>query len=169
MSTSSMHQTAQNTPDEGNPFALISLDTIMTMPNPRWLVECVIPEYSLSVVYGQPKNGKSFFVLDLALCIAAGVSWNNHSVQQGHVVYIAGEGVRGLKRRIGAWMKVNEHSEGVSTHFFTPFPWQQTSSMNNKSRRLSRVLPHFLNRQSSLLLIPLQEVWWEAMKTERRI
>lgn len=54
-------------------------------------------------VYGPSGHGKSFTVLDWALCIASGTPWHGVPVEQGKVLYIAGEGARGVKKRIRSW------------------------------------------------------------------
>ncbi len=67
-----------------------------------WLVHGLVPERSLIVPYGPPKAGKTFVILSLGLHISAGMPWFGHPVQQGAVVYIAGEGVGGLSLRLKA-------------------------------------------------------------------
>lgn len=58
--------------------------------------------------YGPPKAGKSFILLSLALHIAAGKDWFGMAVKAGAVVYIAGEGVGGLKLRSKAMRQAYE-------------------------------------------------------------
>lgn len=52
---------------------------------------------------GAPGTFKSFIALDWALCIASGRPWLDRRVEPGPVLYIAGEGLSGLNRRIDAW------------------------------------------------------------------
>ena len=75
-------------------------------PNPppgQWLVRDLLPTEGLAVIYGPPKNYKSFVALDLALSIAAGRQWAGKRVKPGPVVYIAAEGANGLRNRIRAY------------------------------------------------------------------
>ena len=81
---------------------ILSLADLDALPPPTWLVHGLIPERSLVVPYGPPKSGKTFVVLSAGLHIAAGLSWFGYPVQQGAVVYIAGEGVGGLSLRLKA-------------------------------------------------------------------
>ncbi|MDA7809258.1 helicase RepA family protein, partial [bacterium] len=67
------------------------------------LVEGLISENSFCVMYGAPGSGKSFCALDIGLSIASGMPWHDKQTQQGSVLYIAGEGVGGLKRRVKAF------------------------------------------------------------------
>ena len=54
------------------------------------------------MIFGQPASGKSFLAVDLAASIATGRAFQGLKTQKGDVVYIAGEGYRGLKRRFTA-------------------------------------------------------------------
>jgi hypothetical protein len=72
---------------------------------PDWLVENYLEANILGVVFGQPGAGKSFVAMDWAACIAAGVPWNGNTAKRGAVCYIAGEGHRGIGRRMKAWAK----------------------------------------------------------------
>jgi len=68
-------------------------------------VEGLLTGGSLSVVYGAPKAGKTFFVLDLALHVACGMRWNDRDVDLGGVLYLALEGGNGIDKRVYAWMQ----------------------------------------------------------------
>jgi hypothetical protein len=75
---------------------------------PEWLIDGLVPEDGLVVLYGEPTAGKSFLALDWGLSVATGVAWLGHSVKQGELVYIYAEGVRGLRRRAEAWLQRND-------------------------------------------------------------
>jgi hypothetical protein len=57
---------------------------------------------TLSVVYGKPGSGKSFYELDKDYHIAAGKPYNGQRVKQGAVIYIAAEGGGGIYKRFAA-------------------------------------------------------------------
>ncbi|MDB4759173.1 AAA family ATPase [Akkermansiaceae bacterium] len=63
-------------------------------------VEGVLTVGGLSVVYAAPGAGKSFFVLDLAACVASERPWRKREVDGGPVVYFCLEGVKGFMNRI---------------------------------------------------------------------
>lgn len=81
---------------------MLSIAELEALPPPTWLVHGLVPERSLVVPYGPPKKGKTFVILSMGLHIAAGMDWAGKKVEQGGVVYIAGEGVGGLGLRIKA-------------------------------------------------------------------
>jgi KaiC/GvpD/RAD55 family RecA-like ATPase len=69
----------------------------------KFLIHELIEEESLSQIFGDPGSGKSFLAIDAACSIGAGKDFHGHKVVQGPVIYIAGEGRRGVVRRINAW------------------------------------------------------------------
>jgi len=83
---------------------LITMSEMMAdLGPPNWLIEGHLECDTLAVLYGAPKTGKTFVTLDMALSIASSISFHEHPVQQGAVVYIVGEGRSGLRRRTKAW------------------------------------------------------------------
>ncbi|HWK30117.1 MAG TPA: AAA family ATPase [Solirubrobacter sp.] len=85
------------------PFTVFGYSDLLRMPDPPWLIDGLLPGNGLSVLYGAPKSGKSFIAIDWAMSIASGRSWLGRAVQRGWVLYIAAEGVGGLKARARAW------------------------------------------------------------------
>lgn len=93
-------------------FKLLTVEDVLTLPDPEWLVQDLVPASSLAQLYGESGIGKTFVALDLALCVAAGVPWlGRHDVHRGPVVYVAAEGHRGMKTRAAAWLQ--EHGLGA--------------------------------------------------------
>lgn len=84
-------------------FPLLDIAELEAMPPARWLVHETISEEGLSIVYGEPGAGKSFVVLDMALRIALGLDWHGARIRQAGVLYIAGEGARGIGKRVAGW------------------------------------------------------------------
>jgi RecA-family ATPase len=79
-------------------------------------VQGLLIEASAAVVYGESNSGKTFWVTDLALHVAAGIEWNGRRVEQGGVVYCALEGGAGLQNRIHAW-KIDHDALTSPVHF----------------------------------------------------
>lgn len=76
----------------------------MSRPDPVFLVDLIIQERGLAVIYGPPGAGKTFVALDLALSVATQRAWLGHRVvKSGQVIYITPEGLAGLKCRVQAW------------------------------------------------------------------
>ena len=84
-------------------FKLVSSTELTSkQKHTEWLVKGLIGSDNMGLVFGQSGHGKSFFVLDMAFCIATGIDFFGHKVTQGSVVYIAGEGHTGLTKRLRA-------------------------------------------------------------------
>lgn len=66
-------------------------------------IEGVLPSGSLSIVYGAPGTGKTFFVLDAALHVALGRRWMGRDVKAGGVLYCCLEGIFGFRNRVSAF------------------------------------------------------------------
>ncbi|MCB1746303.1 MAG: bifunctional DNA primase/polymerase [Gammaproteobacteria bacterium] len=87
-------------------FEFISAAELVSDPQPpTWCVVDVLEASTLAVIYGDSDAYKSFIALDLGLHVAAGRAWHGKPVRQGAVFYIAGEGHRGIGRRVAAWCK----------------------------------------------------------------
>ena len=90
-------------------FELLDIDQIEAMPPPTWLVHEMLVDDGLSVIYGPPGAGKSFISLDMALRLAHAMEWHGRAAKPTGVLYSAGEGARGLGKRIKGW----RHKHGL--------------------------------------------------------
>lgn len=83
-------------------------DFIGSCNETAWLIDGLIEQSSMTMLFGPSASGKSFVALDWAAHIAAGIDWCDHEVEQGAVFYICAEGVSGFKRRLRAWSEINK-------------------------------------------------------------
>lgn len=100
---------------------LITIDELMSLPMPRWLVRGLLEEECLAMFYGKEGTQKTFLMLDLSLHIATGREWHGHPVQKGPVVYVVGEGVLGVRRRVEAWRSYYDIAS-IPNFFLAPSP-----------------------------------------------
>lgn len=86
-------------------FRFLTCAEVMAKLGPtNWLVNGILVEEEISVVFGKWTSGKSLFAQDLMLSIASGVDFHGREVKQGVVFYICGEGGgKGLAKRFAAW------------------------------------------------------------------
>jgi hypothetical protein len=105
----------------GNLYAAYSLSELDSLPEPTWLIEDILPENSLCMVYGPSGSLKTFLVLGWALNGAAGIPWGQGEMpslkgygitRRLRVAILAGEGARGLRKRVKAWQKQNRVGDG---------------------------------------------------------
>lgn len=85
-----------------------------------YLVEDMMFVGDVGMVYGASGSGKSFLCVDMGLAIARGVPFLGKQTRHGHVIYQAGEGGRGLVKRLKAYRQ--HHHLGKSGVSFTLLP-----------------------------------------------
>ena len=89
--------------EDGSRFTLYRPADLDNLPEPSWLIEGILPANALGVLYGAPGVGKTFLALSMALSIAAGHPWCGKLTKSGSVLYVAAEGVFGLRLRVQAY------------------------------------------------------------------
>ena len=99
--------------DSPDTFDVYDIAYLRNMPPVEFVVDGLLTKHGLAVLYGEPGAGKSFLAIDLALSIAYGKDWHGNAVEQGAVLYIAGEGVGGLGKRVKAWQSHYGQTETV--------------------------------------------------------
>jgi hypothetical protein len=93
--------------DTAAPFKLEPFEAIKAATVPNYLVKGIVPREGITVVWGPPKCGKSFWTFDLFMHVALGRPYRGHKVKQGSVVYLALEGGGGFRARVEAWRRQN--------------------------------------------------------------
>lgn len=83
-------------------FSLIRISEIETKPA-DWLVQDFLTADSLGLFFSDPGGCKTFLGVSLSCSVASGESFHGRRVKQRPVVFIAGEGHSGLKKRFDAW------------------------------------------------------------------
>ena len=86
-------------------FNLIPFDEITIGSESSYLVKGIIPRSGLTVVWGPPKCGKSFWVFDLVMHVVLCRDYRGHRVHGGPVVYLALEGSKGFRARAEGFRK----------------------------------------------------------------
>jgi hypothetical protein len=104
-----VEETPEGKPTRRNRLKGRSIIELMALPEPKWLLDKMVPD-GLFIVYGKPKRGKSFWALDLSLCVALGVPFHGEPVGKvGKVLYVAAEGgAASVRNRVLAWCKVHK-------------------------------------------------------------
>ncbi len=100
----------------------------------EWLIGGVLQRETLALFYGPENSFKSFLVLDMALCAAAGLPWASYGAQNdtgGYAparplttVYLAGEGSHGIERkRRPAWRETREIASALPFYTVNEMPF----------------------------------------------
>ncbi len=77
-------------------------DGLNALPDPTWLVEGLLPDVGLCFLVGQPGTFKSFAALGIASSMSASTAFLGHRTTPGPSIYVAAEGLRGMKERYRA-------------------------------------------------------------------
>jgi RecA/RadA recombinase len=101
---------------------LLTLDELDEMPDQEFLIDGVLPSRSLCMLYGAPGCGKTFVALSMAMSVADGRPWLKRQTLKGAVLYVAAEGVGGMKYRVRAYRCLHE-TDGTNMRFL-PEPIQ---------------------------------------------
>jgi hypothetical protein len=81
---------------------LWTVPELLARGRPKLLWRGGFAQGSLGLWYGAPKTGKSYLALAFALAVAEGVRFLGHACRRGRVVYVAGEGSRGVADKVAA-------------------------------------------------------------------
>lgn len=127
-------------------------DTIKDVPEITWIVQDVIPNNGLIIVYGSPGSGKTFIVLDVCLHIINEMEWFNNKINNtGVIVYLIGEGIYGIKKRLDSWGTYH-NIDTKNLIFFVPI-----SSINiweeKNINRLKTTLNKFINNTGQKVIM----------------
>lgn len=93
-------------PPKPSRFRVYSPSDLETLSDLKWLAHGIFPMRSMLCLTGAPGCGKSFVALALALSIATGEPWLGTEVHKGPILYVAGEGGVGFKKRVAAWCEM---------------------------------------------------------------
>lgn len=95
------------------PFFMTDED-LEKLPPPSWLVDDIIPETGIGVIYGESGSYKSFLTIDLLAHIGNGRAWFGKDTKKKPVIYIALEGNAGIPKRIKAWKIHNRTNSNIN-------------------------------------------------------
>lgn len=106
-------------PTNATPKARIELIPWDNLPEVqiRWLIKDFLPHGGFAALYGKPGSYKSFVALYIAATVAHGAPAFDRETTPGDVLYIAGEGGAGLKKRRDAFVKHYSVPAGTRVHF----------------------------------------------------
>lgn len=137
-------------PHRASGFPLIRVGD-MTFSAPQFVVYGLLETSSLALAFGEPGCGKSFIAIDLACCIASGLAFHGREVKGGPVIYLAGEGHSGIKRRTIAWERHNGQSLQNSPLYFSRVPARLLDADHAKS--VAKAVDNIATKEGNPVLI----------------
>ena len=106
-------QTFKEVKEKGSITFTRADEVLSQVTNPKWLIKDVCEEESLMQIFGSPKSGKSFVAIAMSCAIASGQDFYGNKSFKKPVLYICGEGQRGVKRRLSAWQQAQYDLKGI--------------------------------------------------------
>lgn len=105
-------------------FKPLNLSELLAMPPKTWLIDQVIGERDLAMIFGPPGSGKTFVVIDLifAACLGQQFARRFEVFKPLKVAYCAGEGLGGLPARFAAAAHLYAVGELPSFEFYQTVP-----------------------------------------------
>jgi hypothetical protein len=95
-------------------FSLRKFSDVKSDPNEiAHFIKDLIPRSGITVVWGEPKCGKTFQLIDMTMHIARAIEYRGRKTQQGCIVYIVLEGKKGFEKRIEAYRQFHRITEEV--------------------------------------------------------
>jgi hypothetical protein len=101
------------------------------MPPRTYLLGGILARSELSVVWGEPKSGKSFLALRLAFGIACGKGMFGREASRARVLYVAGEGGAGLSERLHALRQTFGNDGGNFFYLIQPIGINPTHDLHD--------------------------------------
>ena len=111
-------------------FDCPTIDKLANQPPPRYIVDKLIPEQSVIVLYGASRSFKSFLMMKLAGAITRGDPYHNIvPCEQGAVLIVAAEGQAGMGKRARGLIKLNQCQNDQLLVMPRPFKLTENSSV----------------------------------------
>ena len=93
-------------------------DLMSDISKPDWLIKGILERGSMNLLFGESGAGKSLFAMDWAFCLGSGIAWHGHKVKKKcKVLYILGEGFRGVTMRFQALKQKYPHADVSNIKF----------------------------------------------------
>ena len=80
-----------------------SEEQLEELPDQEWLVDGLIPTEGFGILWGASGTYKTFVALDLGKRLASGLHAWERRTQPATVLYMCGEGQKGIRKRLRAW------------------------------------------------------------------
>ncbi len=130
------------------PFLIPAAEAIKNVTKAEELVENFLEKRAYAVLFGPSGAGKTFVALDIALCVAAGRPWAGKKTSQTSVVYLNGEGQRGMGKRIKAWLI---HNELLDTE--VPFYLTRHSLLLTEQEQIEKLIHEARSVDAKLIVV----------------
>lgn len=123
---------------DSDDYPVLLASELLALPDPIALIDDFLFANTFGALYAEPKAFKSFAAVDLALHLAHGINWCGLVTRRTGVLYIAGEGLTGLKQRVRGWHK--HHELNIDDAHFAAVPVAVELLEPRNQHRLARAI-----------------------------
>lgn len=114
-------------------FKFDTVDEMLALPDPGWLIEGFIKEGTVSLLVGAPGSHKSYIARDQAISLAEGTPWAGIATTQRPVISILGERARFQAARLRPHFA--EHSTKIPLwHLREPVLFDDSATAKHSSK-----------------------------------
>ncbi len=131
----------------------------------NWCVSSILPKQGIGIIAGWPGIGKSWLLLDMAICVATGQPWlGKFEVQKGRVMYVDEDSHDDLIRvRLNKLLNAKELPTNVDVDFYI----QEGLDLTNPTDYAALGKKIELRRPSLVIMDTLSQVQSEDENTTR--
>lgn len=131
------------------PVQVLDFMAFLSTPKVEYLVPGMLWRTGCARVFGPPGGTKSFLVLDLALCLAAGVPWRGQEIGRGVVHYVMAEGQEVNAARTASWLHDRSVMPGALVETFRPI----TDGVQLTPEGIAGYLPRVAAERPALIVL----------------
>lgn len=117
------------------------------LPPLEWVIDGLIPASEFVVLYGAPKAGKTFTLLDMSLRLSRGMDWHGKQTKPQNVLYLVGEGIFGYQNRERAWRALHGAPSDANVTFVN------AAGMNLRDEETVKELSILIDHHKATLLV----------------
>lgn len=119
----------------------------------NWLVRHMIACKDLGVVFGDSGVGKSWWVLDLSICVSSGIKFHGEKVLKKNVYYVAGEGNYAIDDRLLGFYDHYEKDYEMNYDGLRVTEWAAAFMDSSSTLEIDNDIQSFENEQGEVGLI----------------
>lgn len=134
----------------------------------EYLIDDTLTRHEVAIIYGESGSGKSFESIDIGMAVARGIKFHGMDVIKGGVIYQAGEGGVGVRKRLRAYretfMQPDEHVDFIllpsRVDLFAPVDQQDIETSRGTDALIAEI-----NAWAATFALPLELVVIDTLAT----
>lgn len=100
------------------PFRAYTVSALRRLQQRPWVIDGVLRQGHLMMLYGGWSAGKTFVAIDMALSVAMGIPWTGRATRRSRVLFLSAEDREDVRTRVFAWAQVHGVSDAELDQWF---------------------------------------------------